>query len=117
MARRSGAAVIVATLVSLPHPPATISCWSRWAVRHRAAGDYRDPRLYRRLARIHARPDEGSHLLALQFDDKATWYLIALAVLGAWSCDVALGRTAAWIAIALEAISEDEMPRPRPAST
>ena len=31
----------------------------------------------------------GSHLLALQFDDKVTWYLIALAVWAAWLGGVA----------------------------
>src|SRR5947199_373021 len=49
----------------------------------------------------------GSHLLALQFDDKATWYLIAL---GVWACGLVI-----WCRVdrsmdryALEAISEDE---------
>src|ERR1700760_3419634 len=49
----------------------------------------------------------GSHLLALQFDDKATWYLIAL---GVWACGLVIWR---WVdrsmdRYALEAISEDE---------
>jgi branched-chain amino acid transport system permease protein len=52
----------------------------------------------------HAR---GSHLLALQFDDKATWYLIALFV---WAAGLAIWY---WVdgsmtRYALEAISEDE---------
>ena len=34
----------------------------------------------------------GSQLLALQFDDKATWYLIALGGVGARPRDLALGR-------------------------
>jgi branched-chain amino acid transport system permease protein len=49
----------------------------------------------------------GSHLLALQFDDKATWYLIAL---GIWALGLVIWR---WVdgsmdRYALEAISEDE---------
>jgi branched-chain amino acid transport system permease protein len=49
----------------------------------------------------------GSHLLALQFDDKLTWYLIALLV---WASGLAIWR---WTdrsmdRYALEAISEDE---------
>jgi branched-chain amino acid transport system permease protein len=50
---------------------------------------------------------KGSHLLALQFDDKTTWYLIAL---GVWAVGLLLWR---WVdrsmdRYALEAISEDE---------
>ena len=49
----------------------------------------------------------GSQLLALQFDDKTTWYLIAL---GVWACGLVVWR---WVdrsmdRYALEAISEDE---------
>jgi branched-chain amino acid transport system permease protein len=49
----------------------------------------------------------GSHLLALQFDDKTTWYLIALAV---WATGLVIWH---WVdrsmdRYALEAISEDE---------
>jgi branched-chain amino acid transport system permease protein len=49
----------------------------------------------------------GSHLLALQFDDKLTWYLIAL---GVWAAGLAIWQ---WTdrsmdRYALEAISEDE---------
>jgi len=49
----------------------------------------------------------GSHLLALQFDDKLTWYLIAL---GVWAAGLAIWQ---WVdrsmdRYALEAISEDE---------
>ena len=49
----------------------------------------------------------GSHLLALQFDDKLTWYLIAL---GIWALGLAIWN---WVdrsmdRYALEAISEDE---------
>ncbi len=49
----------------------------------------------------------GSHLLALQFDDKTTWYLIALFV---WVVGLAIWR---WVdrsmsRYAMEAISEDE---------
>jgi len=49
----------------------------------------------------------GSHLLALQFDDKTTWYLISLAV---WAVGLVIWR---WVdrsmdRYALEAISEDE---------
>ena len=49
----------------------------------------------------------GSHLLALQFDDKTTWYLIAL---GVWAAGLLIWR---WVdrsmdRYALEAISEDE---------
>jgi len=50
---------------------------------------------------------KGSHLLALQFDDKTTWYLIAL---GVWAIGLLIWR---WVdrsmdRYALEAISEDE---------
>ena len=50
---------------------------------------------------------KGSHLLALQFDDKVTWYLIALAI---WALGLVIWR---WVdgsmdRYALEAISEDE---------
>ncbi len=50
---------------------------------------------------------KGSVLVALQFDDKITWYLIALAV---WACGLLIWR---WVdgsmdRYALEAISEDE---------
>ena len=50
---------------------------------------------------------KGSHLLALQFDDKVTWYLIAL---GIWALGLVIWR---WVdgsmdRYALEAISEDE---------
>jgi branched-chain amino acid transport system permease protein len=50
---------------------------------------------------------KGSHLVALQFPDKTTWYLIALAV---WAIGLLLWR---WVdrsmdRYALEAISEDE---------
>ena len=50
---------------------------------------------------------KGSHLVALQFSDKTTWYLIALAV---WAIGLLLWR---WVdrsmaRYALEAISEDE---------
>ena len=49
----------------------------------------------------------GSHLLALQFDDKLTWYLISL---GVWAAGLAIWQ---WTdrsmdRYALEAISEDE---------
>jgi branched-chain amino acid transport system permease protein len=49
----------------------------------------------------------GSHLLALQFDDKTVWYLIAL---GVWATGLLIWR---WVdrsmaRYALEAISEDE---------
>jgi branched-chain amino acid transport system permease protein len=49
----------------------------------------------------------GSHLVALQFDDKTTWYLIAL---GVWAVGLLIWR---WVdrsmdRYALEAISEDE---------
>jgi branched-chain amino acid transport system permease protein len=49
----------------------------------------------------------GGHLLALQFDDKTTWYLIAL---GVWAFGLVVWR---WVdgsmdRYALEAISEDE---------
>lgn len=50
---------------------------------------------------------KGSHLVALQFDDKTTWYLIAL---GVWGVGLLIWR---WVdrsmdRYALEAISEDE---------
>src|ERR1700716_1316405 len=50
---------------------------------------------------------KGSNLLALQFDDKVTWYLIAL---GIWALGLVIWR---WVdgsmdRYALEAISEDE---------
>src|SRR5215218_7474394 len=50
---------------------------------------------------------KGSHLAALQFDDKTTWYLIAL---GVWGVGLLIWR---WVdrsmdRYALEAISEDE---------
>jgi branched-chain amino acid transport system permease protein len=50
---------------------------------------------------------KGSHLLALQFDDRATWYLI---VLGVWALGIMVWH---WVdgsmdRYALEAISEDE---------
>src|SRR5471032_821034 len=50
---------------------------------------------------------KGSHLWALQFDDKLTWYLIAL---GVWAVGLAIWK---WVdgsmdRYALEAISEDE---------
>ena len=50
---------------------------------------------------------KGSHLVALQFDDKTTWYLIAL---GVWATGLLIWR---WVdhsmdRYALEAISEDE---------
>src|SRR5438128_158178 len=50
---------------------------------------------------------QGSHLLALQFDDKATWYLIAL---GIWAAGLAIWRRVdrSMDRYALEAISEDE---------
>jgi len=49
----------------------------------------------------------GNHLVALQFDDKTVWYLIAL---GVWLCGLLIWR---WVdhsmdRYALEAISEDE---------
>ena len=53
------------------------------------------------------RARSGSGLMALQFDDKTTWYLIAL---GVWVCGLLIWR---WVdrsmdRYALEAISEDE---------
>jgi branched-chain amino acid transport system permease protein len=50
---------------------------------------------------------KGSHLLALQFDDKVTWYLIALAV---WALGLAVWHRVdgSMDRYALEAISEDE---------
>jgi branched-chain amino acid transport system permease protein len=50
---------------------------------------------------------KGSHILALQFDDKVVWYLIAL---GVWAAGLLIWR---WVdrsmdRYALEAISEDE---------
>ena len=50
---------------------------------------------------------KGNHVLALQFDDKTTWYMIAL---GVWVGGLLLWR---WVdrsmdRYALEAISEDE---------
>jgi branched-chain amino acid transport system permease protein len=53
------------------------------------------------------RAKTGSGLMALQFDDKTTWYLIAL---GVWVCGLLIWR---WVdrsmdRYALEAISEDE---------
>ena len=50
---------------------------------------------------------KGSHILALQFDDKVVWYLIAL---GVWGAGLLIWR---WVdrsmdRYALEAISEDE---------
>lgn len=49
----------------------------------------------------------GSHLLALQFDDKITWYLIALFV---WVIGLLIWRAIdrSMIRYAMEAISEDE---------
>ena len=79
------------SLLSLPHHRALFCSGHAGAVRHRAAGHHRDARLDRRLAGLHARRTKGSVLVALQFDDKTTWYLIAL---GVWAavCDLALGR-------------------------
>jgi branched-chain amino acid transport system permease protein len=50
---------------------------------------------------------KGSHLLALQFDDKVTWYLIAL---GIWALGLVVWRQVdgSMDRYALEAISEDE---------
>src|SRR5258708_25836604 len=50
---------------------------------------------------------KGSHLLALQFDDKTTWYLIAL---GVWATGLVIWRLVdrSMARYALEAISEDE---------
>jgi branched-chain amino acid transport system permease protein len=50
---------------------------------------------------------KGSQLLALQFDDKTTWYLIALAV---WAIGLLIWRLVdrSMARYALEAISEDE---------
>jgi branched-chain amino acid transport system permease protein len=46
---------------------------------------------------------KGNHILALQFDDKTVWYLIAL---GVWASGLLIWR---WVdRYALEAISEDE---------
>jgi branched-chain amino acid transport system permease protein len=49
----------------------------------------------------------GSHLVALQFDDKVTWYLIALAI---WALGLLIWHRvdAGMDRYALEAISEDE---------
>jgi branched-chain amino acid transport system permease protein len=50
---------------------------------------------------------QGSHLVALQFDDKLTWYLIAL---GVWAAGLAIWHLVdrSMDRYALEAISEDE---------
>src|SRR5260370_22439586 len=50
---------------------------------------------------------KGNHLLALQFDDKTTWYLIAL---GVWAAGLVIWRLVdgSMDRYALEAISEDE---------
>src|SRR5258708_29973535 len=50
---------------------------------------------------------KGNHLLALQFDDKTTWYLIAL---GVWAAGLVIWRLVdrSMARYALEAISEDE---------
>jgi len=50
---------------------------------------------------------KGSHLLALQFDDKTVWYLIAL---GVWAAGLVIWRLVdrSMARYALEAISEDE---------
>ena len=77
----------------LPHHRALFRAGDAGAVGHRAAGHHRHARLYRRLARLHAEPrTKGSKLLALQFDDKTTWYLIALGVWVVGPADLALGR-------------------------
>jgi branched-chain amino acid transport system permease protein len=49
----------------------------------------------------------GSHILAFQFDDKLTWYFIAL---GVWACGLFIRWRVdrSMIAYALEAIAEDE---------
>ena len=94
------------SLLSLPHHRPLFRAGDAGAVRHRASGHHRDARLYRRLARLHAEPRPG-RLFALQFDDKITWYLIALFV---WVLGLLIWR---WIdrsmaRYAMEAISEDE---------
>lgn len=50
---------------------------------------------------------KGSHILALQFDDKTVWYLIAL---GVWACGLAIWYRVdrSMVRSAMEAISEDE---------
>ncbi|MGE0573120.1 MAG: branched-chain amino acid ABC transporter permease [Reyranella sp.] len=50
---------------------------------------------------------KGNHILALQFDDKTTWYLIAL---GVWAAGIVIWHMVdrSMARYALEAISEDE---------
>lgn len=50
---------------------------------------------------------KGNHILALQFDDKTTWYLIAL---GVWAAGIVIWHLVdrSMARYALEAISEDE---------
>ena len=50
---------------------------------------------------------KGNHILALQFDDKVVWYLIAL---GVWGAGLLIWRRVdrSMDRYALEAISEDE---------
>ena len=96
------------SLLPLPHHRPLFRAGDAGAVRHRAAGHHRDARLHRRLARLHAEPrPRAASLLALQFDDKTTWYLIALFV---WVLGLLIWR---WVdrsmsRYAMEAISEDE---------
>jgi branched-chain amino acid transport system permease protein len=95
------------SLLSLPHHRALFRAGHARALGHRAAGHHRHRDQTGGSLGYTPERTKGSLLVALQFDDKETWYLIALAV---WAAGLVIWY---WVdrsmmRYAMEAISEDE---------
>ena len=80
------------SLFPLPHHRALFRAGDAGAVRHRAAGHHRDPRLHRRFARLYAEPDQGQPVAGAAVRRQDHLVPDRAVRLAAGPVDLALGR-------------------------